>query len=152
MAPPRRIEEHVRRYLSDAAHLAGRADGYQIPDFFARKRIEEELRRARDDLERRVAQRTAELEQANERLREEMRVDHAFPGVCARRLRARAATLVTAQNSRRVSEVEQRTPRIDGLVAAPRLLPRGHEPHPSTREHQPTPGADARMQAITGER
>ena len=74
MAPPARIEACVQRYLRDRPPAAGRAATYQIPDFFARKRIEEELRLARDELEQRVVERTAELERANRRLREEMLV------------------------------------------------------------------------------
>jgi two-component system, cell cycle sensor histidine kinase and response regulator CckA len=70
MAPPDRIEEHVARYLQKERAGAGR--GHTIPDFFARKRIEEELRRARDELEVRVTQRTEELLRANERLRQEI--------------------------------------------------------------------------------
>ena len=54
MAHPDRIEEHVAKFRGS----------YQIPDFFARKRIEEELRQSRDALELRVAERTRELREA----------------------------------------------------------------------------------------
>jgi signal transduction histidine kinase len=50
MAPPDRIEAHVGR-------------GYQIPDFFARKRME-------DDLKRRFAEEMKEREEAEKRLRQ----------------------------------------------------------------------------------
>jgi two-component system cell cycle sensor histidine kinase/response regulator CckA len=66
MAPPSRIEEHVRRYLA-----TGPADGkaerpLQIPDFFSRKRAEEQLRRAHAELEQRVLERTDELKREME--------------------------------------------------------------------------------------
>ncbi len=69
MAPPSRIQGHLERM-----HAAGRvpahssADRLEVPEFFKRKRLEDELRRAHDDLEARVTQRTAELEQRNTEL------------------------------------------------------------------------------------
>jgi len=57
MAHPSRIEAAVERHLGEARDRPS----YQIPDFFSRKRTEEELRRARDELEERVAERTAAL-------------------------------------------------------------------------------------------
>jgi signal transduction histidine kinase len=72
MAHPSRIEEYVERYIEDEPRLAHQIRGYQIPDFFARKRMEEELVKARDELEQRVMERTADLERANEALRREI--------------------------------------------------------------------------------
>jgi signal transduction histidine kinase/ActR/RegA family two-component response regulator len=69
MAPPSRVEGHVERWNARrperGAHLA-------IPYFFARKRMEEELRRARDELERRVEERTRELLRSNDLLKREI--------------------------------------------------------------------------------
>lgn len=72
MAPPDEIEARVEEYIADKPNLAARIRGYQIPDFFSRKNIEEELRSARDELEQRVIDRTLDLRLANERLRREM--------------------------------------------------------------------------------
>ena len=61
MAPPGRIQGRIQEYIARHPELAQRAAGYQIPDFFARKREEEALRRQRDALERELRQ-TQKLE------------------------------------------------------------------------------------------
>jgi signal transduction histidine kinase len=71
MAPPGRIEAHVQRLRRDGSVHALARD-LPIPDFFSRKRAEEELRRAHRELEERVETRAKELREANERLRGEM--------------------------------------------------------------------------------
>jgi diguanylate cyclase (GGDEF)-like protein/PAS domain S-box-containing protein len=72
MAPPARIEAHLAEYArrhgvsaASAAHVHAAA----VPEFFQRKRLEDELRRANDELEVRVRTRTRELECATEQLR-----------------------------------------------------------------------------------
>jgi two-component system, cell cycle sensor histidine kinase and response regulator CckA len=72
MAHPSQIEQYVERYISHRPDLAERIRGYEIPDFFSRKRAEEELRIAHDDLERRVQERTRELESSYLRLQAEI--------------------------------------------------------------------------------
>ncbi len=51
MAPPKRIEGHIERYAEGKPEFAGKVRAYTIPDFFARKRIEEDLRRAKEEAE-----------------------------------------------------------------------------------------------------
>src|SRR5207247_9692754 len=65
MAHPERIDAHVERYVKRAATPIST---YQVPDFFARKRMEEELRKAKRELEQRVRERTQELTRSNELL------------------------------------------------------------------------------------
>jgi signal transduction histidine kinase len=72
MAQPDEVEQQVEQYIAAKPSLAARMRSHQIPDFFARKRVEEELRSARDELEQRVAERTADLRAANDRLQREM--------------------------------------------------------------------------------
>lgn len=78
MAPPSRIEEHLARHSEDGAHRVPRRRSerrsahFSIPEFFQRKRMEDELRRSHESLERRVEERTAELSRANELLRREV--------------------------------------------------------------------------------
>jgi signal transduction histidine kinase/ActR/RegA family two-component response regulator len=72
MAHPDQIEERLRTYMESEPALAPSMLGYQIPDFFSRKRLEDGLRQAGEQLEARVAERTEELRVANERLRQEM--------------------------------------------------------------------------------
>ncbi|MDP2340060.1 MAG: ATP-binding protein [Deltaproteobacteria bacterium] len=50
MAPPQRIEAHVRAFQATHEVPPGREESYEIPDFFARKRAEEELQHLYDRL------------------------------------------------------------------------------------------------------
>ena len=77
MAPPHRIEERLARYAAQRPELAQQLGGFEIPDFFARKRAEEELRRSHADLETRVRERTRGA-------------GGGEPAIAARDLRARA--------------------------------------------------------------
>jgi len=72
MAPPDRIERRMKEFVPEPSRPAGRRRPHGVPDLVVRKRIEDELYRAREELERRVAERTAELERSNRRLREEI--------------------------------------------------------------------------------
>jgi len=78
MAPPERIEEHLESYWQSsqtqpkqARHAGAGGSGNAVPEFFQRKRMEEELRRTHRELEQRVAERTAEVVQAYEQLKRE---------------------------------------------------------------------------------
>ena len=72
MAHPERMAGVVERYLAGAAVSPPRPAAYKIPDFFSRKRMEEELRRAQGELEERVRARTADLLRANALLTHEI--------------------------------------------------------------------------------
>ena len=72
MTPPEQLEGRIVEYAAEASESGARIGDYTLPDLFARKRLEEELREARDQLEGRVEARTEELRAANERLKEEM--------------------------------------------------------------------------------
>jgi two-component system sensor histidine kinase/response regulator len=50
MAPPHRIDEHIANLLMRAEHHE-HSTAVQVPDFFARKRMEEDLRRHKSELE-----------------------------------------------------------------------------------------------------
>jgi signal transduction histidine kinase/predicted hydrocarbon binding protein len=76
MAPPSRIEEHLahyrRRRPRSRRGLRARRAAVSVPEFFQRKRMEDELRRSHELLEQRVRARTAELTGANAALRREV--------------------------------------------------------------------------------
>ncbi len=74
MAPPGRIEEHLARLTGIPGTALPRAGAtrVKVPEFFQRKRLEDEVRRHQENLERRVEDRTAELLRTNELLRDEI--------------------------------------------------------------------------------
>jgi len=72
MAPPSRIEEHLEAHRRSTPPKGIGRDSIVIPDFFSRKRVEEELRRAQSELEQRVEERASELRDSNDKLRREM--------------------------------------------------------------------------------
>jgi two-component system, cell cycle sensor histidine kinase and response regulator CckA len=75
MAHPARIEELVSRYIAKDPDVAAKVGRYEIPDFFARKRAEEELRNSHAELERRVEARTAELRASEQQLRQAQKLE-----------------------------------------------------------------------------
>jgi two-component system cell cycle sensor histidine kinase/response regulator CckA len=61
MAPPERISGRISDYVKANPAIAPRAAHFRIPDFFARKRDEENLKKRQDELERELRQ-TQKLE------------------------------------------------------------------------------------------
>ena len=115
MAPPSRIEQHLadyaRKHGVSAAIASGTGAGV-VPEFFQRKRLEEELRSANELLEDRVLRRTHELERATEQLRLlGSAVEHAEEGF----LIMQAAE---GEDPLKVSFVNQGFTRITGHSAA----------------------------------
>lgn len=51
MSPPHKIQEHVERYTSKSAQLLNKKITYDIPTFFERKKMEEEMQNARKKAE-----------------------------------------------------------------------------------------------------
>lgn len=72
MAHPSKIENYIKEYLDREPGLAKKITKYEIPGFFKRKQIEEALRRASEELEIRVQERTTELAKANQALQVEI--------------------------------------------------------------------------------
>lgn len=68
MAPPDKIKAHIARYSDRAGGKPVDFGTIDIPEFFKRKRLEDELRRHRNRLEELVAKRTDRLTQINRRL------------------------------------------------------------------------------------
>ena len=127
MAPPSRIEAHLKRHAHQhgvAAVSAGR--GGVVPEFFQRKRLEEELKYANEQLEQRVERRTQELQRANEQLRvlgsavenasEGFVIMERDPGVSPLRVTSvnRGFTRITGYTA---AEVIGRSPRMLRLAA-----------------------------------
>ena len=74
MAPPSRIPEHLARlrFDSDSSIHAPGAHRISVPEFFVRKRLEDQIRASHEELEQRVWRRTVQLSEANRSLREAM--------------------------------------------------------------------------------
>jgi len=52
MAPPSRVEQYITRYSAQSQAVRIRPEPFTIPEFFQRKRLENALRKAHDELER----------------------------------------------------------------------------------------------------
>ena len=72
MAPPGRIKAHIERYSRNCQTNQVDFGTMNIPEFFQRKRLEDELRKHRDHLEDLVRQRTEKLTGINQRLEREI--------------------------------------------------------------------------------
>ncbi len=72
MAPPEKIEGYVRQYSSRVRANASKRVRVDIPEFFQRKRMEDELKKHRDHLEELVRERTEELIAINRQLQKEI--------------------------------------------------------------------------------
>jgi signal transduction histidine kinase len=72
MAPPDRLVSVVEQYVSKTAELKNAVPLQATQELVGRKLLEDQLREARDELEQRVAVRTAELESANRQLEREI--------------------------------------------------------------------------------
>lgn len=60
MAPPSKIEDHIKEYLRKEPVLAKKVTNYEIPGFFKGKQIEEEYTK---ELEEKIKEKTKELEE-----------------------------------------------------------------------------------------
>ncbi len=74
MAPPGKIEQYLEKYSPTGYAESQPAVSIAIPEFFQRKRLEEELLRHRDHLEDLVRERTERLTRINEQLQREIAV------------------------------------------------------------------------------
>ena len=73
MAPPTKIEEHINRYTTKPQTVPTTEKTVNIPEFFGRKRVEEELAKYRQHLEVSVKERTAESSKTNKQLMQEIK-------------------------------------------------------------------------------
>ncbi|MCD6560202.1 MAG: GHKL domain-containing protein [Deltaproteobacteria bacterium] len=72
MAPPSKIEEYIKRYSVKLFGVDKKPKDFFIPEFFQRKRLEDALKKSRDELERKVRERTTELMNRNLQLKQEI--------------------------------------------------------------------------------
>lgn len=70
MAPPSKIKEYITKYSKQAYIKYEHYKGLDVPEFFKRKRLEDELREHKAHLEEQVQQRTDKLTKTNQRLEE----------------------------------------------------------------------------------
>lgn len=72
MAPPASIEKYIEKYSTPSSKKPDIYGAIDVPEFFQRKRLEDELRRHRDHLEDLVNERTTRLIKINEQLQKEI--------------------------------------------------------------------------------
>jgi PAS domain S-box-containing protein len=72
MAPASRIEKYIEKYSTPSWKKPDIYGDIDVPEFFQRKRLEDELRRHRDHLEDLVSERTTRLIKINKQLQKEI--------------------------------------------------------------------------------
>ena len=72
MAPPSNIKQHVDQYITSHNINIINPGAVDVPEFFRRKRLEDELRKYRNQLEDLVVERTSKLLQTNKQLNSEI--------------------------------------------------------------------------------
>ncbi|MBU1343008.1 MAG: LuxR C-terminal-related transcriptional regulator [Proteobacteria bacterium] len=70
MAPPSKIKDHITKYSKKAYIKYEHYKKIDVPEFFKRKRLEDELRSHKDHLEELVQKRTDKLTKTNQQLEE----------------------------------------------------------------------------------
>jgi len=70
MAPPDRIKTHIKKYSKKAYIKYEQYNKIDIPEFFKRKRLEDDLRNQQTQLEALVQKRTDKLRKTNQKLKE----------------------------------------------------------------------------------
>ena len=72
MAPPSKIEQHISWYTNKLQGTRNKTEIFTVPEFFHRKRLEDAQNKTHNNLERRIEERTAELQSTNEKLKSEI--------------------------------------------------------------------------------